>query len=96
METEGQPRRITGKSKNELLKTIASERPGGESHEQIKMAIFVQCTEDLEKVVNNATSAIKDFTKSNNRLSIQILVLNVIFRIFTVVGTVFTVWQIFK
>ena len=82
-------RRIAGKDKNELLDGLGGEIPGSVKHEQEKMAIFVRCTEDLE-------TAISSFAKSSDRLSKQVLILNVIFGIFTIVGTVFTVWQIVK
>jgi hypothetical protein len=82
--------------KNQILNNMLhGPDPGSRAYEQMRMGIFVRCTEDIEKVINSSTDAIKDFTNSNNRLSKQILILNVIFGIFTIVGTILGGYQLF-
>jgi len=77
-------------NKTEILQhMLTGPDPTSRAHEQMKMAIFVRCTEDLERVI-------KDFTDSSNKLSNRILWLNNIFGAFTVIGAVFTIWQIFR
>ena len=81
---------IAGKSKDELLRSLYTD--AGEHSkvwEQQRMAIFVRCTEDLER-------SIRDFTASNDKLSRRLFWLNIIFGIFTVVGAVLTVWSLIK
>ena len=81
---------IKGKSKEDLLRSLYTDaQPNSKVWEQQRMAIFVRCTEDLQRSVN-------DFTDSNNRLSGRLLWLNIILGIFTVVGTVLTIWSIIK
>jgi hypothetical protein len=80
---------IQGKSKNDLLRGLnADSWTNSPIYEQQRMAIFVRCTEDLEIAVQN-------FTDTNNKLSKQILILNVIFGVFTMVGAFLGAYQIF-
>lgn len=81
---------IDGKSKEELLRSLYTDaQVGSQVFEQQRMAIFVRCTEDLQ-------GSIEKFTQSNEKLSGQLLWLNIILGVFTVVGTVLTVVSIFQ
>jgi len=81
---------IKGKSKEDLLRSLYTDaQPNSKVWEQQRMAIFVRCTEDLQR-------SVKDFTDSNNRLSGRLLWLNIILGVFTVVGTVLTIWSLIK
>jgi hypothetical protein len=81
---------IKDKTKEDLLRSLYSDaQVGSQVFEQQRMAIFVRCTEDIQ-------TSIKDFTNSNNRLSSRLLWLNIILGVFTVVGTVLTVWSLLK
>jgi hypothetical protein len=81
---------IKGKSKEDLLRSLYSDaQVGSQVFEQQRMAIFVRCTEDIQNSINT-------FTNSNNRLSGRLLWLNIILGVFTVVGTVLTVWSLLK
>jgi hypothetical protein len=79
---------IKGKSKEDLLRSLyADSQVGSQVHEQQRMAIFVRCTEDLQ-------GSIDKFTETNNRLSGRLLWLNIVLGVFTIVGTVLSVWSL--
>jgi len=81
---------ISGKDKEELLCSLYSDsQVGSNVFEQQRMAIFVRCTEDIQR-------SIDAFTTSNTRLSGRLLWLNIILGIFTIVGTVLAVWSLLK
>jgi hypothetical protein len=71
-----------------LLRSLyADSQVGSQVHEQQRMAIFVRCTEDLQ-------GSIDKFTETNNRLSGRLLWLNIVLGVFTIVGTVLSVWSL--
>jgi hypothetical protein len=81
---------IAGKSTDDLLKLLYTHAgPHSPDWEQLRMAIFVRCAEDLER-------SIRDFTASNDKLSGRLFCLNIILGVFTVVGAVLTVWSLIK
>jgi hypothetical protein len=79
---------VEGKTKNEILEDLyGTAQPRSTVHEQQKMAIFVRCTEDIEK-------AIDKWAKSSNKLGNQVFCLNIMLGIITVLGVVATLWSI--
>lgn len=80
---------IKDKSKDDLLISLYKDsQVGSKVHEQQKMAIFVKCTEDFERVI-------KSFDETNSKLSMRIFWLNLILGLFTIIGTVVSVYAIF-
>ena len=50
---------VKGKNKNQILEELyGTAEPNSVVHEQQKMAIFVRCTEDLERVVSKLSKRI--------------------------------------
>jgi len=74
---------IKGKNKEDLLKDLyGTSQPGSVVHEQQKMAIFVRCTEDLEK-------AIHELKKKINFLDVALVIA-------TCVGAIATALMAYK
>lgn len=81
---------VVGKTKEELLRSLYTDaQVGSKVFEQQRMAIFVRCTDDL-------LTSVDRFTSSNNKLSGQLFWLNIILGIFTIAGTVLTVWSLMR
>ncbi len=81
---------VHGKDKEQLLASLYTDAEvGSKVFEQQRMGIFVRCTEDIQ-------GSIDRFTRSNKRLSGQLLWLNIILGIFTIAGTVISVWALVK
>lgn len=81
---------IKGKTKVELLRSLYTDsQVGSKVYEQQRMALVVRCTEDVSSAVNR-------FSDSNTVLSNRLLWLNIILGVFTIVGTVLTVWSLVK
>lgn len=75
----------TDKSAPELVKALCDHaQPGSKLHEEIKGALYTVLT-------NNLTSSIDKHEKAATRLSNQLLWLNIILGIFTIVGTVLSI-----
>ncbi len=77
---------IKDKSAMEIVEYFLSSGAGVESrvHEQLKMAVTVKCKEDLITTMN-------DVSESNKRLTRTLFWLNIIFGLFTVIGTILAV-----
>ena len=77
---------VRDKDKEQLLAALYTDaQVGSKVFEQQRMGIFVRCTEDIQ-------GSIDRFAKSNERLSGRLLWLNIILGIFTIAGTVISVW----
>ena len=55
---------VKGKNKNTILQDMyGTAQPGSVVHEQQKMGIIVRCTEDIEKIVQEATRSATSLSK---------------------------------
>lgn len=74
----------------ELVKALCDHaQPGSKLHEEIKGALSAALTKQLSESIDRHEQAA-------SRLSNQLLWLNIILGVFTVVGTVLTVWSLLK
>jgi hypothetical protein len=95
---------VTGKTKNQLLNDVlGTGAPGTAVNEQIKMGVFVRCTEDIEKVlsslnttVDSLQQTVKESADSNNKLASKVLWLNRILTAATVIYTAATIYGVLK
>jgi Mg2+/citrate symporter len=84
-------------SKEDLLKGLPdNSQVGSQRFEQNKMAIFVRCTEDIEKSVITLKDSININAESNDKLSRRIFWLNVILTLATCLGVVVAYLQYLK
>lgn len=91
------PGYVEGKTKNEILASLGSTgAPGSMIHEQLKAAITVRCTEDIETAFTALTDQLAKNSDSNDRLAAKVFWLNVIITIATVVGALAAVTQALK
>jgi hypothetical protein len=74
----------------ELVKALCDHaQPGSKLHEEIKGALSAALTKQLSESIDR-------HERAATRLSNQLLWLNIILGVFTVVGTVLTVWSLLK
>ena len=75
---------------SELVKALCDHaQPGSQLHEEIKGALSAALTTQLSESIDR-------HERAATRLSNQLLWLNIILGVFTVVGTVLTVWSLLK
>jgi len=81
---------IEGKDKKQLLSGLLDvAEVGSRLHEQVKAGILVRCTEDLERVISEAS-------RESSRLGRKIFWLNVVLSAATVVGAIATLVMALK
>ena len=80
---------LKGKDKNQILENIYDSLPGSNEHEQLKSAIIVRCTEDLEK-------ALRETSESAAALSKKVYFLNWALVAATAVGAIATAVLAYK
>ena len=80
----------TDKSAEELVYHLANQgEPASRAHQEVKGALNYALTKRL-------CDSIDRHEKASSRLGIQVLILNVILGIFTIVGTVLTIISLMK
>ncbi len=80
----------TDKSAEELVYYLANQgEPASRAHQEVKGALNYALTKRL-------CDSIDRHEKASSRLAIQVLILNVILGIFTIVGTVLTIISLMK
>ena len=86
---------IEKKSKNQLVEELSKLGYPSLEQEKQKMAIFVQCTEDLEKSLQSLEDSMNSNANSSNNLANKVMWLNIILTAATVIGTLLAVYKLF-
>ena len=83
---------IENKDKNQILESLMdTAQVGSQVHEQLKAAINVRCTEDIEFSLKSLENQIKENAESSTRLAKRVFWLNVVLAVATFVGAVATI-----
>lgn len=83
---------VKDKDKNQILEQLKGvANVGTPVHEQMKAAITVRCTEDIETSLKSLENQIKENGKSSDRLGRKIFWLNVVLAMATLVGAIATI-----
>jgi len=86
---------IRGKNRKELLSELYGPDPGSIQHEQIKMAIIVECADALENAFSGLKQSMNRNADSSQQLAEKVLWLNVILTVATVAGVLITGHKLF-
>ena len=86
---------IESKSKNQLVEELLQKTYPAREFEHQKMAIFVRCTEDLEKSLKSLEDSMNSNANSSNNLANKVMLLNIILTAATVIGTILTIYMYF-
>ena len=88
---------VKNKNKDQILSDLyGTARPDTVVHEQLKSAILVRCTEDLEKKLADVATSITNAGEQSKKLSSKLLYLNIILTILTALGLIVTILGVLK
>lgn len=87
---------IESNPKSQLFEELSQKSAPFSDFEIQKMAIFVRCSEDLERSLKSLEDSMNSNATSSNNLAEKVMCLNIILTVATVIGTILAIYKLFN